>query len=470
MIVYAVLRAVGRLALRWFYRDVEAVGTERIPDRGPVLLASNHPNALVDALVIGCTLRRPVTLTAKATLLGHPITRALLRMTGVVPLQRASDAQEVGPTKTSDPSRNDIAFAAVLDVLESDGIVLLFPEGKSHSDPSLAPLKTGLARIALMAQDRGLSTVPIIPVGLTFERKWQPRSRVLMRVGAPIHTTQALPNEHNTVAEITHAIDVGLRDVTLNFETFEEAQRVLAISSTVAQVFGEFRPLHTPDPPLAVSVHIAQRIAAVASRLPDLGTSLRARIVQFLERLDAFEAVLASHDFAASDVQMNTQMAAGVWFGVRETIIGVLGGPFALWGRINHWIPLRIARTIAMKLSRTADEPAMNTIIAGAVAVMGFYVVQIAVIAWQLGWAFASAYAVSLPLSATWDFRYADRVRRGLARVRTYVRLRRNPELHQQLRAQVDWLRSEATALDTLIGQSIASPVSVALPPNVARA
>jgi 1-acyl-sn-glycerol-3-phosphate acyltransferase len=470
MIVYAVLRAIGRLALRWFYRDVEAVGTERIPDRGPVLLASNHPNALVDALVIGCTLRRPVTLTAKATLLGHPITRALLRMTGVVPLQRASDVQAVGTSKTTDPSRNDTAFAAVLDVLESDGIVLLFPEGKSHSDPSLAPLKTGLARIALMARDRGLSTVPIIPVGLTFERKWQPRSRVLMRVGSPIHINRIVPNDRYGVAEITHAIDVGLRDVTLNFGTFEEAQRVVAISSTVAEVLGEFRPLHTPDPPLAVSVHIAQRIAAVAARLPDLASPLRARIEQFLERLDAFEAVLASHDFAASDVQMSTQIAAGVWFGVRETAIGLLGGPFALWGRINHWIPLRIARAIAMKMSRTADEPAMNTIVAGVVAVVGFYVIQIAVIAWQFGWAFASAYAVSLPLSATWDFRYADRVHRGLARVRTYVRLRHDPRLHQQLHAQLDWLRGEAVALDALIGASIASPVSVALPPNVARA
>ena len=45
------------------------------------------------------------------------------------------------------------AFAAVLDVLERGGVVLLFPEGKSHSDPALAPLKTGLARIALMARN-----------------------------------------------------------------------------------------------------------------------------------------------------------------------------------------------------------------------------------------------------------------------------------------------------------------------------
>ena len=82
MIVYRALRILGRLALRWFYRDVEVVGIEQLPVRGPVLLASNHPNALVDALVIACTLRRPVTLTAKATLLENPITQTQIRING----------------------------------------------------------------------------------------------------------------------------------------------------------------------------------------------------------------------------------------------------------------------------------------------------------------------------------------------------------------------------------------------------
>ena len=82
MIAYVVLRACGRLALRWFYRDVELSGIEHVPSNGAALLASNHPNALVDALVIGCTLRRPVTLTAKATLLDNPITRRLAPCSG----------------------------------------------------------------------------------------------------------------------------------------------------------------------------------------------------------------------------------------------------------------------------------------------------------------------------------------------------------------------------------------------------
>jgi hypothetical protein len=99
-------------------------------------------------------------------------------------------------------------------------------------------------------------------------------------------------------------------------------------------------------------------------------------------------------------------------------------------------------------MSRTPDEPATNTIVAGLAVVLTFYIAQIALVARLLGWIAAVLYAVSLPLSATWDFKYADRLRRAAARVRTYLRFRRDPDFHQRLREDVAWLRREAIALD----------------------
>jgi 1-acyl-sn-glycerol-3-phosphate acyltransferase len=453
MVVYRVLRAFGQLALRWFYRDIEVVGLERIPEHGAGLLASNHPNALVDALVIACTLRRPVTLTAKATLLDHPITRALLRATGVVPLQRTADVVRGSGSEHSDPARNATAFAAVVDVLARGELVLLFPEGKSHSDPALAPLRTGLARIAVMARnDRNLPSTPIIPVGLTFERKWEPRSRVLMRIGTPI-VAREYTLQPNAVAELTRRVEAGLREVTLNFRTTDEARRVLSISSVLAEVFDEFRPLGTPDPPLADGVRLAHRIGEIAPRLSEFDQTLGARIAEFLTRFTAFDELTRAMSIAASDVQMSRATAPGVWFAARELGIAVAAGPLALWGRANHWVPLRITRAVALKTSRTPDEPAMNTIAVGLGDVLAFYVVQVGLVAWWWNWAAAAAYAISLPLSATWDFRYADRLRRGVARIRAYLRFRRAPDLHERLRADLEWLRGEAIALDGLVSE-----------------
>ncbi len=53
MLLYRTLRWLARVALDWFYGEIEFVGVDRIPRHGPVLLAVNHPNALIDALLAG---------------------------------------------------------------------------------------------------------------------------------------------------------------------------------------------------------------------------------------------------------------------------------------------------------------------------------------------------------------------------------------------------------------------------------
>src|SRR5690606_14619917 len=101
-------------------------------------------------------------------------------------------------------------------------------EGISHGAPRLAPLKTGLARIGLQARDaRGVRGVRVLPVGLVFERKWQPRTGVLVQVGAPLaldHVDTADPGE------LTAEVDARLRAVTLNFETAREEAETLRVA------------------------------------------------------------------------------------------------------------------------------------------------------------------------------------------------------------------------------------------------
>jgi len=89
--IYSTLRWIAGIALHWFYGDIRVVGQEKIPRDAPLLIAVNHPNALVDSLVVGWLMPRRVVMTAKATLLNNPFVAALFRVLGVVPLRRASD-------------------------------------------------------------------------------------------------------------------------------------------------------------------------------------------------------------------------------------------------------------------------------------------------------------------------------------------------------------------------------------------
>jgi 1-acyl-sn-glycerol-3-phosphate acyltransferase len=180
--IYRLLRWISEIMLHWFYSEIRIEGADRIPPRGPLLVAVNHPNAMVDSLVAGWVVRRRLRLTAKATLLEHPALALLFRMIGVVPLRRADD--QLDP-KGIDRTRNREAFEEIIDVLRSGGGVQIFPEGRSNSD-ELLPLKTGLARIALEARRNGVRSLSILPVGLAFENKGEPGTRVRARIGRPI--------------------------------------------------------------------------------------------------------------------------------------------------------------------------------------------------------------------------------------------------------------------------------------------
>src|SRR6185369_6011297 len=71
--------------------------------------------------------------------------------------------------------------------LEKRGAVLIFPEGKSHNEAALEPLRTGLARLALQARaSQEIRGVRILPIGLVFEDKGTPGSGVEVRVGDAI--------------------------------------------------------------------------------------------------------------------------------------------------------------------------------------------------------------------------------------------------------------------------------------------
>jgi glycerol-3-phosphate O-acyltransferase / dihydroxyacetone phosphate acyltransferase len=451
-VIYAILRAVSRIALRWFYREIEVVGADRIPQTGPLLVAANHPNALIDALVIGAVVRRRLTMTAKATLLDNPAARAILRAVGIVPLRRAADERKRAPDAPVDAARNAGSFDRVVDVLHDNGAVLIFPEGISHSGPELAPLKTGLARIAsrTIEGDR-VATLPIVPLGLTFERKWQPRTRILVVVGEPIVVSGSVDAPENTPTAVTARIDAGLRAVTLNFHSRDDAARVLHVATFLSALLDTTRPLHAPDPPLAETVAVVRRVAAVREMLPSAPTSLVERIDRFLERLNAFRTRLDRDRIPANELDMPLANTAGAWFAVREFAMLIGAGPFALWGRINHWVPFRLARALGQRAAADPVDPAMHTVVGGLILVLLFYAAQTAAVALVGGVWWALAYLVSLPLSATWDLLYADRLRRARRRMRTFLLFRRNRGLRDELLVEAAFLREEAGEIERAV-------------------
>ena len=464
--LYRILKFIAGFALRWFYREVRVEGAERVPREGPVLLAVNHPNALLDILVSGWLLKRPLTLTAKATFFEHPLVGPLFRAVGVVPLRRASDeAQKAGPA--IDRDRNADAFAAILDALERGRAILIFPEGKVHNEPHLAPLKTGLARLALQARDeRGLRGLSIVPLGLNFEDKGEPRSRVLLEVGAPLRLDEwaPAPAGGSPAHQLTAEVDARLRAVTLNFPSAEEAERVRGAAEVLAGVYDRPRPLRDPDPPLADVLDVTRRVDAARRAIDRAVATDASRVARFTERLEAFRRETEGRGIAVNDIGISTATSSAARFLAREAAVVALSGPLAWWGRINHWLPFRLARLVARRTSRTPDQPAQHTVVAGVGLVLLFYALQTALVGWLAGWPWWLLYLVSLPLSATWDLRFQDRMDRARRRIRTYLLFRRDSALRARLLGEVAWLREESAALERIAAEAGATRAPHAAP------
>lgn len=464
---YRLVRWLARIVLRWYYRDVEVVGRERIPSHGPVLLAVNHFNALIDALVVMRVAPRQVRLTAKATLFGNPIARLALRSLGIIPLRRAADEAKRGGGKPVDAGRNAAAFAAIVDSLAAGSTVLIFPEGISHNEPALAPLRTGLARLALQARDeRGVRDLRILPIGLTFEEKWQPRSRIFVHVGEPIALDGWRPTHSGEpVADLTTDVANGLRATTLNFATADEAAWVFGVSHILAGIFEPVRPVGRAAPALGDAVDLARRVLADRHVVARLDPERSAR---FLTRVDAFREQLARLGIAPHDVRIARGILPGARFAVREGAILLGPGLTASWGRINHWTPIAVARAVARRFSHRPDDPATYTLAIAVVLVSVAYAVQTALVWHWAGARWALVYLVTLPLAGLWDQRFRDRLREAGQRMRTYLRFRADPSLQERLASELAWLREEAIALDALaaahIGENTGSSAGALTP------
>lgn len=212
----AFVRVICITAVRLYFREISVSGEEVNDDilsknEGdnaiPVLIVANHPNGLLDPLVVQLALKRKVRFLAKSTLFENIFGRTASLAFGAIPVYRTKDGQ--------DTSKNHSMFDAVYDAFKEKSWVVIFPEGVSHDLTTLLPLKTGAARMAIGAN---LEELHILPIGITYDNKDQFRSRVNVNFGEILEWSSLKGDEH--VRELTESISMGLKEAM--FETPSE--------------------------------------------------------------------------------------------------------------------------------------------------------------------------------------------------------------------------------------------------------
>jgi glycerol-3-phosphate O-acyltransferase / dihydroxyacetone phosphate acyltransferase len=326
------------------------VGAERIPRDRPLVLVANHVNGLIDPLMLMGTLPVMPRFLGKRTLWKISVLRPFLKLAGAIPVYRRQD-------EGSDTSRNLETFARSHDLLAKGGVLALFPEGTSHSDPSLKPLKTGAARIVLEAERKnpGLLGVRIVPIGLLFDAKEAFRSRALVQVGEPIDPTPEVELDgRDPVAafrELTARIDKGLQDVTLNYATWEDAR----LAARAADLYRRRDPEVPGRGKLSESVTVRRAFLEGYRDLRDRHPERTAAVVEAVRDYDHL-----LHAFHLRDDQVGAAYRASpaARFVARSLLRMLIHLPVAIVGTVLTWPVYRLVGAIAKRATRDADQVA----------------------------------------------------------------------------------------------------------------
>ncbi len=382
VLLYHILRAVLRVPVGVFFRQVEVIGRENVADEGAraVLLCGNHPNSLLDPLLIIVTSPREVRFAAKDVLFKTWPMRMLLRGVGAVPVQRRMDHGNVN---------NSLMFDAMSQVLAGGGAMGIFPEGLSHDEAQLQKLKTGAARIALETGHKHDQLVDVVPVGLTYIHPKRFRSRVVVWYGAPIEVGETwrdafLRDDRAAARKLTEEIDTALRELTVNAEDWD-----------TARVLNAVRRLYQPQGiQLWQRVELARRFNAAYPQVKDFKD-----VQAMLTRVRAYLVRLRELDLDDKDVLRrmgNWEIAGKCALCVLDAVVWA---PLALPGLLLQGPVALLIGVLGSKLSPRKDVIATTKLMMGLALVPLLHLCLITVVAWLANWRWAALLAVLLPLS-----------------------------------------------------------------------
>jgi len=262
IIIYSGVRIFFHSILSIFFREIQLVGVNNIPQHGPVIFTGNHSNQFVDALMVLCNCRHKVGFMIAEKSMHRPVIGHFARAIGCIPVVRAQDtakrasgqiringtrveglgteftksvaekyklriaglAEEMRVTEViddhtavlkeepseasqkSDFSAFDIityidqkdSFKKVWEAFQEGTCLGIFPEGGSHDRTDLLPLKAGIALIAFGAVEELGLEIPVVPVGLNYIRRHKFRGRAVIEFGAPITVTPELEEQYKS--------------------------------------------------------------------------------------------------------------------------------------------------------------------------------------------------------------------------------------------------------------------------------
>ncbi len=437
----AFIRAILGRILGLFFRRIDVSGADHVPAGSPIIFVINHPNGLVDPLLLLTFAPRPVSFLAKAPLFTLPVLGWVIRRLDTIPVYRRQDE--------ADLSQNRATFERARELLGRGGTIAISPEGTSHSDPSLRPFKTGAARIALGAT-RG-TPVAIVPVGLFYTEKAVFRSAAHVTFGEPVWVDpvpldgQGEPPASG-VEEVTGRIARALTRAVLQ----ADHQEALALAARTERLLAA-----TNDAPASRGVH---QIEATRRLLLEGYRTLKAtapdRLDQLIRRIDRLEAAFRSANLDPGHPLPSAVTGTGVILGALWLVFRIVVFlPLALPGLVLHYPAYWAIGRLAPRYAGAHDDVLATAKILGAVLFFPLTWIGAGVLGGVVGGVSTGiATALLAPLAGYAALKLVERFDRFVSGTRALGLYLARPEQVRQLSAERDRLRDDLAALGRTLG------------------
>lgn len=184
---YNMLKPIVDWNLKHSYRKVEVRGKENVPTDGAVIIAPNHCNTLMDALVILRAFENETVFGARADMFNNAFVAKLMYFIRILPMVRQRDGLR-------NVLKNYETQEIIVDTLKNKVRFCMFPEGRHRPAHSLQTLGKGTFRAALAANAAFGEQMPvyIVPTGIEYGDYFRYRSTSLVTFGKPINVTEVV--------------------------------------------------------------------------------------------------------------------------------------------------------------------------------------------------------------------------------------------------------------------------------------
>ncbi|MBS1794679.1 MAG: 1-acyl-sn-glycerol-3-phosphate acyltransferase [Acidobacteria bacterium] len=413
-ILRQLLHAAISIALRLFFRRIETVDVERVPLDEPLIFVLNHPNGLIDPALIFVSLPRRVSFLAKSTLFRIPVGGRIVRALEALPVYRRIDAD-------GEMAKNLETFRRCRELLAQNRCIAIFPEGLSHDETKLKPIKTGAARIALGAlsveegeeekrrkgeEERNSLTsenrtndigLKIMAVGLFYTSKTAFRSEVLIRYGeildvAPVALDENGEPPKEAVRELTGKIEKALRRATLNLDTEAELDAVLKAEALFSSVYNNLLFKQTLTQSFRRLQNLAEKYELLGRHDPERRRALG-------EKIAAYENDLKTSGVTAASLSV---LQHPTWYVFRYLVLRLfliaLLAPLAIAGAFLHSPAFVFSNFVGLLFKTHGADAAGSTykILAAMLLMPLTWLVTALVVLYFFGWQWA---LLSIPLA-----------------------------------------------------------------------